>query len=95
MALEGDDLALNAIVGGQPVPYVHWQKDDSTVLLGLGISSTSQEHSHSLIIPNSMMEDTGVYKVTAENYLGEDSKLINVDIQGTLLDKHLVCMLRF
>ena len=77
-------MALSAVVGGEPAPSVHWEKDNRAILPGLGITSSKLEHTHSLNIANSMLEDAGSYKVTAKNYLGEDSKLIQVDIQGNV-----------
>ena len=80
--VEGENLALSAVVGGEPQPHVYWEKDNSAILTGLGASGTIQEHTYSILIPNSMSEDSGSYKVTAENFLGEDSSIIHVDVQG-------------
>ena len=80
--VEGENLALSAVVGGEPLPHVYWEKDNSAILTGLGASAMIQEHTHSILIPNSMSEDSGSYKVTAENFLGEDSSIIHVDVQG-------------
>ena len=82
---EGEDVRLSAIVSGEPHPYVHWEKDNQTVLPGLGVERKTEEHTHSLILPSSTIDDCGSYKVTAKNFLGEDSSSILVDVQGCFL----------
>lgn len=87
--LEGEELVLSAIVSGIPIPAVRWEKNDQTVMPGMGVLGKSVDHTHSLILPSLTFDDSGTYKVKASNILGEDSRSINVTVKGDCWYPHI------
>jgi hypothetical protein len=70
---EGEEAKFSVKVVGSPTPKVKWYKDEALVKIdGKRIKSYEEDSNEfTLIINNSVKEDTDIYKVVAENVFGK------------------------
>jgi hypothetical protein len=79
---EGDTVAFNLNVHGQPKPEVEWFNDDDKMSNGGNIRITQNGGKHELRLQNMTIEDSGIYKCVASNEEGMDERTFKLDVEG-------------
>ena len=79
---EGDTVAFNLNVHGQPEPEVEWFKDDDKLSDGGNIRVTKNGKKHELRLRDMTIEDSGIYKCIASNEEGMDERTFKLDVEG-------------
>ena len=79
---EGDTVAFNLNVHGQPEPEVEWFKDDEKLSDGGHHHITKSGGKHELRLQNMTIEDSGIYKCIASNEEGMDERTFKLDVEG-------------
>ncbi|XP_076165903.1 obscurin isoform X4 [Ptiloglossa arizonensis] len=71
----GETLEWEIIITGNPIPDITWSKNGEVLEKGdrFDFSHDKRTNTFKLIIKEVVLEDDGVYTVTAKNYLGETS----------------------
>ena len=77
---KGEDGVIKIPFEGNPKPRVVWQKDGETIESGARFEVKTEERHALLIIKDASKADSGAYTITADNELGSDFALINVQI---------------
>ena len=77
---KGEDGVIKIPFEGNPKPRVVWQKDGETIESGARFEVKTEERHALLIIKDASKVDSGAYTITADNELGSDFALINVQI---------------
>ena len=80
----GETLRLRCNVDGKPKPHVTWYKNGLSVD-HISFPDGSQKTGPTLIIRNTRLHDSGIYKCVAMNNLGEINANFTVDIIGNLI----------
>jgi hypothetical protein len=71
---------INFLCSGTPQPQIVWYFDNAAIT-----QNTERLHIFSngtLVVENPLIEDTGLYKCEASNYLGSVSSIANVQVYG-------------
>lgn len=72
--LEGDSVHFDLRVSGIPTPVLKWEKDGQPLQFGPKVTVIQEDIDyHVLHIRETLLEDSGVYKVTATNSAGSTS----------------------
>uniref|UniRef100_A0AC34QN18 Ig-like domain-containing protein n=1 Tax=Panagrolaimus sp. JU765 TaxID=591449 RepID=A0AC34QN18_9BILA len=79
---QGENVVLQCnVLGGQPTPKVHWEKNGVLFTTeGIGSSNYIQQKYGNLHIKGASEIDAGEYTCVAENSAGKDSKKTRVNI---------------
>ncbi|XP_048095477.1 coiled-coil domain-containing protein 141 isoform X1 [Alosa alosa] len=81
--LVGDDLTLECVISGRPVPQVLWLKDNTVLAYGES-GAESQSDTHVLLKKGVESSDSGEYVCVLKNSLGEDwcsAKVVVKDVR--------------
>jgi len=84
----GNAVTLQAEVTGCPMPTVTWLKDNKPVT-SASVDTKSSGLS-TMTVSNASRENSGIYKVVAENSFGKDTAEIEVTVTGAFF----TCVLR-
>ncbi len=77
---KGEDGTIKIPFEGNPKPRVVWQKDGEVIETGARFEVKTEARHALLTIKDSSRIDSGAYTITADNELGSDFALINVQI---------------
>ena len=79
---EGDRFELVCSFTGIPAPDVHWEKDGSVFLLGVGRSITNSTGRSQLVISSLTLSDAGVYTCSVTNVAGNVTRSVSLKVRG-------------
>lgn len=79
---QGCECCMSCAVRGWPRPQVTWFKDDQSLEGNPAVYSTNVLGVCSLVIPSVTPEDSGQYKVVAENTLGQAVSTTTLIVTG-------------
>merc|ERR1719187_2014730 len=77
---KGENAVIKIPFMGNPRPKITWQKEGETIEEGSHFGLEVQSRHAILTIRDVTQFDTGSYRIVAENELGSDSKMINIQI---------------
>ena len=77
---KGENACIKIPFTGNPKPRINWKKDGETVESGARFQVKTEERHALLSITDCCKDDSGPYTITAENELGTDFALINVQV---------------
>ena len=78
----GSTLYIEVGVSGIPFPEVAWQHNDKSADESARVTVETQDGYSYLKVKGTSQEDSGIYKVTAENAVGKDEAAFNVCVRG-------------
>ena len=78
----GATLILTVNIAGSPTPTVSWTFDDAELTVPAYTSLETTDAYSTLTIKGVTGNNTGVFKVTAENEAGSDSAEFTVTVKG-------------
>lgn len=79
---KGDDLRLDVVLKGNPLPVVTWFVGDKRLKNNFHYDISEDDREHSLCIRNVTREDRDVYKCEASSKLGKVTRKFQVNIEG-------------
>ena len=77
---KGENAVMKIPFTGNPKPRITWKKDGDVVESGAHFSVKTEERHALLTITDCSKDDSGPFTITAENELGTDYALINVQV---------------
>ena len=77
---EKSDAVLKVVVKGDPKPLLKWFKNEKEITMDSHFKIDGSDDAHSLRILNTVVDDSGVYKVTAENSAGVTVSTANLQV---------------
>ena len=77
---KGENAVMKIPFTGNPKPKIVWKKDGQHVESGCHFSVKTEDRHALLTITDCSKDDSGPYTITAENELGTDYALINVQV---------------
>ena len=77
---KGENAVIKVPFTGNPKPRISWKKDNEFVESGAHFQVKTEERHALLTIMDCSKDDSGPYTITADNELGTDFALINVNI---------------
>ncbi|KAM3957310.1 projectin protein bent isoform 8-T9 [Aphomia sociella] len=77
---KGENVVVKIPFTGHPVPKITWIREGETIESGLHYHVERKERHAILTIRDASKLDSGPYRITAENELGQDSAIINIEI---------------
>ncbi|XP_013148822.1 PREDICTED: twitchin isoform X2 [Papilio polytes] len=77
---KGENVVIKIPFTGHPVPKITWVREGETIESGLHYHVERKERHAILTIRDASKMDSGPYRITAENELGQDSAVINIEI---------------
>ena len=77
---KGENAVMKIPFTGNPKPKIVWKKDGQHVESGCHFSVKTEDRHALLTITDCSKDDSGPYTITAENELGMDYALINVQV---------------
>lgn len=77
--VNGSDIQLECLVGGEPPPMITWLKD-FTVLNTTSEPGIQIEENGTLIIMDAIFEDSGFYTCAADNGFGINQVSVSVEV---------------
>lgn len=80
----GENVALDAVVFGKPLPKVSWKRDGVPLVLAEGMKMVQKKHVHVLELYSVTRRETGDYTIIAENASGSKYASIKVKVLGKL-----------
>ena len=80
--LEGDPFTIQLQVLGNPKPTVHWYVEDQPLKETEFLKITARGEWHKVSIDEILIDDEGIYKCVAENYLGVVETETEVLVEG-------------
>lgn len=85
---KGENVVIKIPFIGYPKPRIFWSRDGETIESGAHFAIEISERHAILTIRDGSKIDSGSYKIVAENDLGQDFAVINIQISGNfyLLD---------
>ena len=79
---EGETIRVEAIIAGNPYPKVTFYKNDTTIHENSRTRITNDSKGkYTLTISGSKNNDTGEYKIIAENNIGRDKVTCKIEIK--------------
>ncbi|XP_048210845.1 neural cell adhesion molecule L1-like protein [Perognathus longimembris pacificus] len=76
--LKGETLLLECFAEGLPTPQIEWNKVDGDLPKG---RETKENYGKTLKIESVSFQDNGLYRCTANNFLGMTSHIFNVTVE--------------
>ncbi|GBP00364.1 Twitchin [Eumeta japonica] len=77
---KGENVVIKIPFTGHPVPKITWVREGETIESGLHYHVERKERHAILTIRDASKLDSGPYRITAENELGQDTAIINIEI---------------
>ncbi|KAG7296949.1 hypothetical protein JYU34_019855 [Plutella xylostella] len=77
---KGENVVVKIPFTGHPVPKITWVREGETIESGHHYHVERKERHAVLTIRDASKLDSGPYRITAENELGQDSAIINIEI---------------
>lgn len=81
----GENININAVISGRPVPQITWFKDGKEIDKKMMIDITTAIGSSTLFIGDVNRNHRGVYSVEAKNSSGTKKEDILVRVKGAYL----------
>ena len=79
---EGERFELVCTFTGVPAPEIHWEKDGSVFLLGVGRRIINSTGRSALEIERLRVSDAGVYSCSVSNVGGNASRGVRLEVRG-------------
>lgn len=82
---KGENVIVKIPFVGYPKPRIFWSRDGETIESGAHFAIETTERHAILTIRDGSKIDSGSYRIVAENDLGQDSAIINIQISGKII----------
>lgn len=82
---KGENVIIKIPFTGHPRPKINWIREGETIESGGHYHVEVKDRHAILTIRDGSKMDSGPYRITAENDLGQDSAIIKIQISGNYL----------